>query len=169
MLPLRNGDDIVAIARAAGVKTGLLMLTARADIDDKITGLRRGADDYVTKPFDIGELSARVEAIVRRSGNSTSEQLRGHGIVLDRAARFVLAGNVEVVLTSTEFDLLELLMRHPGVALSRERILHAVWDNPTAVQLTAVDVYISYLRKKIAPHTHTAIETIRGYGYRWQP
>jgi len=168
MLPSRSGQEICAIARAASVKTGLLMLTARGDIDDKISALRIGADDYVTKPFDLGELTARLEAVARRTGNANTSELRAHTVVIDLKAHLVLVAHQPVALTSTEFVLLELLIRNRGHVLSREQILQSVWDAHESVQLTAVDVYISYLRRKLHPHADMYVETVRGLGYRWR-
>ena len=167
MLPHRSGPDICAIARAADVNAGLLLLTARGDIDDRITGLRRGADDYLTKPFDLGELLARVEAIARRTKGTIDHLITSHNVQLDIRSHSVLIANSTVQLTSTEFELLELLIRNQGHVLSREQILQAVWPDDTNVLNTAVDVYVSYLRRKLHPHAHQYIETVRGLGYRW--
>jgi DNA-binding response OmpR family regulator len=167
MLPSRSGQEICTIARAAATKTGMLMLTARGDIDDKISALRTGADDYLTKPFDLGELMARIEAVARRSGNANTSQLRAHNVIIDLKAHLVLAAHQPITLTNTEFVLLEFLIRNRGHVLSREQILQAVWDTHESVQLTAVDVYISYLRRKLHPHADMYVETIRGLGYRW--
>lgn len=167
MLPHRSGPDICAIARAADVNAGLLLLTARGDIDDRITGLRRGADDYLTKPFDLGELLARVEAIARRTKGTIDHLITSHNVQLDIRSHSVLIANSTVQLTSTEFELLELLIRNQGHVLSREQILQAVWHDDANVLNTAVDVYVSYLRRKLHPHAHQYIETVRGLGYRW--
>ncbi len=169
MLPDRDGPEICAIARAANVPTGLLMLTARGEVDDIVTGLRRGADDYLRKPFDFGELVARLEALARRNlGSYDSDTLVSHNVHINRREHRVLVANAPVALTSTEFDLLELLVRHSGQALSRDQILRAVWRDDDAVLSTAVDVYISYLRRKLHPHADHYIETVRGIGYRWK-
>ena len=167
MLPQRSGPDICAIARAADVNAGLLLLTARGDIDDRINGLRRGADDYLTKPFDLGELLARVEAIARRTKGTIDHIITSHNIQIDIRSHSVLIANSTVQLTSTEFELLELLIRNQGHVLSREQILQAVWHDDANVLNTAVDVYVSYLRRKLHPHAHQYIETVRGLGYRW--
>ena len=167
MLPHRSGPDICAIARAADVNAGLLLLTARGDIDDRITGLRRGADDYLTKPFDLGELLARVEAIARRTKGTIDHLITSHNVQLDILSHSVLIDNSTVQLNSTEFEVLELLIRNQGHVLSREQILQAVWPDDTNVLNTAVDVYVSYLRRKLHPHAHQYIETVRGLGYRW--
>jgi DNA-binding response OmpR family regulator len=167
MLPHRSGPDICAIARAADVNAGLLLLTARGDIDDRITGLRRGADDYLTKPFDLGELLARVEAIARRTHGVNDHRITSHNVQLDLRSHSVLVANTEVQLTSTEFALLELFIRNQGHVLSREQILQAVWPDDTNVLNTAVDVYVSYVRRKLHPHAQQYIETVRGLGYRW--
>jgi DNA-binding response OmpR family regulator len=167
MLPQRSGPDICAIARAADVNAGLLLLTARGDIDDRITGLRRGADDNLTKPFDLGELLARVEAIARRTKGTTNHLITSHNVQIDIRSHSVLIANSTVQLTSTEFELLELLIRNQGHVLSREQILQAVWHDDANVLNTAVDVYVSYLRRKLHPHAHQYIETVRGLGYRW--
>jgi DNA-binding response OmpR family regulator len=169
MLPDRDGPDICAIARAASIPTGLLMLTARSQVEDIVTGLRRGADDYLRKPFDVGELLARIEALARRHlGSYDHDTLRSHGVEINRRAHQVVVANEPIALTSTEFDLLELLIRHSGQALSRDQILRAVWRDESDVLATAVDVYISYLRRKLHPHADSCIETVRGIGYRWK-
>ena len=169
MLPDRDGPDICAMARAANIPTGLLMLTARSQVEDIVTGLRRGADDYLRKPFDFGELLARIEALARRHlGTYDHDILRSHCVEINRRAHQVVVANEPVALTSTEFDLLELLVRHGGQALSRDQILRAVWRDEADVLATAVDVYISYLRRKLHPHADHYIETVRGVGYRWK-
>ncbi|MFN5058301.1 MAG: response regulator transcription factor [Chloroflexota bacterium] len=168
MLPHRSGPDICAIARAANIHIGLLLLTARGDIDDRISGLRRGADDYLTKPFDMGELVARIDAIHRRVSGTSSHLLISHNVQMDPRAHTVTVANHEVLLTMTEFALLELFIRHAGQALTRDQILHTVWNDDDDVLNTAVDVYVSYLRRKLHPHAHHYIETVRGIGYRWQ-
>lgn len=167
MLPERSGLDICVVARIANIKTGLILLTARGDIDDRISGLRNGADDYVTKPFDFVELAARMQAVVRRIG-SHPEELSAHGVHIDLRHRSVTVAGDPVTVTETEFGLLELLIRNRGVALSRQQIHAVVWQDAAEVQLSAVDVYVSYLRKKLHPAGHTYIETVRGYGYRWR-
>jgi DNA-binding response OmpR family regulator len=169
MLPGRDGPSICRSARSARVPTAVLMLTARSQLEDRVIGLDSGADDYLTKPFAFEELLARVRALTRRlaPAGSNGEELRHGDLVLDLRAHTARRGDRALELTITEWNLLEFLMRHPTQTLSREQILDHVWSYDRDVQPTAVDVYISYLRRKLhAGGRGDPIVTVRGVGYR---
>jgi two-component system, OmpR family, response regulator len=169
MLPGRDGPAICRAIRSAHLPTAILMLTARGQLEDRVTGLDSGADDYLTKPFAFEELLARVRALSRRfivtSGDAW--ELRQGDLVLDLRAHVGRRGDHVLDLTNTEWNLLECLMRHPGQALTREQILDHVWSYESDVQPSMVDVYISYLRRKLnVPGCPDPIQTVRGIGYR---
>lgn len=169
MLPGNDGPTICRKVRAARLPTGMLMLTARGQIEDRVTGLESGADDYLTKPFAFDELIARIHALSRRmsSNGKDSWEIRHGNLVMDQKAHTLRRGEKSIDLTKKEWDLLEFFMRHPGQVLSRQEILDYVWSYETNVQPEMVDVYISYLRQKIRLDKHeNPIETVRGFGYR---
>lgn len=166
MLPDLDGFEVCARLRQAGWQVPVLMLTARDGVADRIRGLDAGADDYLCKPFSFGELCARVRALIRRAGvvrTQPIQQLRSGGIRLDPISRRVWSGAAEVYLSTKEFMLLELLMRHRGQALDRARILELIWGDREPVTSNVVDQYVRYLRNKVGQDT---IETVRGIGYR---
>ncbi len=169
MLPGRDGPAICRAIRAAHLATAILMLTARSQIEDRVAGLDAGADDYLVKPFAFEELLARVRALGRRfvvlSGDPW--ELRQGDLVLDLRAHTARRGGRSLDLTATEWKLLEYLMRHPGQTLTRQQILDHVWSLESDVQITLVDVYVSYLRRKLGqPGRRDPIQTVRGVGYR---
>jgi DNA-binding response OmpR family regulator len=169
MLPGKDGPTICRKVRTAHLPTGLLMLTARGQIEDRVTGLESGADDYLTKPFAFDELIARIHALSRRMANNTGDQweIRLGSLVMDTKAHIIRREEKAIDLTKKEWDLLEFFMRHPGQVLSRQEILDYVWSYETNVQPEMVDVYISYLRQKIRVDSkENPIETVRGFGYR---
>jgi DNA-binding response OmpR family regulator len=169
MLPGKDGPTICRKVRAARLPTGLLMLTARGQIEDRVTGLESGADDYLTKPFAFDELIARIHALSRRMASNTGDQweIRLGSLVMDIKAHTIRREEKVIDLTKKEWDLLEFFMRHPGQVLSRQEILDYVWSYETNVQPEMVDVYISYLRQKIRVDAkENPIETVRGFGYR---
>jgi len=172
MLPGRDGPAVCQAIRAARLSMGLLMLTARSQVEDRVAGLNSGADDYLTKPFSFEELIARLHALGRRvEGTAASAfELRVGTLVLDTRAHAARRGNRPLDLTKTEWNLLECFMRHPGQMLSRQFLLDYVWSYAAAVQASMVDVYVSYLRAKLrAPGTRDPIQTQRGIGYRLDP
>jgi DNA-binding response OmpR family regulator len=172
MLPGRDGPAVCRAIRAARLPMAILMLTARGQLEDRVVGLDSGADDYLVKPFAFEELLARLRALGRRFSQSASDawELRHGDLVLDLRARAARRGPQSLELTATEWDLLECLMRHPGQALSRQQILDYVWSYESNVQPTMVDVYVSYLRRKLTvPGRPDPIHTLRGVGYRFEP
>jgi len=169
MLPDQDGPTICRAVRAARRPIGLLMLTARGQVEDRVCGLDSGADDYLVKPFAFEELLARVRALSRRtlSEGGASHELRCGDLVMDLRSHTVRYGMQSLELTATEWNLLECLLRHPGQVLSRQQILDYVWSFEREVQPNMVDVYISYLRRKLEqPGRSNPITTVRGVGYR---
>lgn len=169
MLPGRDGPSVCRAIRAAHLTTATLLLTARGQIEDRVAGLDSGADDYMVKPFAFEELLARVRALSRRFSVAGSDawELRQGDLVLDRRSHSARRGDHPLELTATEWNLLECLMRHPGQTLTREQILDYVWSYETGVQPSLVDVYVSYVRRKLKrPGRPDPIHTVRGIGYR---
>jgi DNA-binding response OmpR family regulator len=163
-LPGMDGVEVCRTMRAANDWTPVLFVTARDDEVDRVLGLEMGADDYVTKPFSPRELAARVRTVLRRGAQSSATALHVVGAVrLDADRRRVWADDQEISLTSTEFDLLAHLMRHPGRVYEREQLLSGVWGYAAAAGTRTVDVHIAQLRAKLGPHS--PIRTVRGVGY----
>jgi two-component system OmpR family response regulator len=167
MLPGLNGFDTCARLRRDDVWTPVVMLTARDAVEDRIAGLDSGADDYLTKPFSIAELRARLRAVVRRGGSERPAILEVGDLRLDPATRQLWRGATEITLSNKEFTLLEILMRRPGEVLSHYRLLELGWDMAYENRSNVVAVHIRRLREKIdAPFGRRSIETVRGSGYR---
>jgi two-component system, OmpR family, response regulator len=167
MLPGLDGFAVCRRMRAAGVWSPVLMLTARDDVDDRVTGLDAGADDYLSKPFAFNELLARLRALTRRAPHERPAVLEVGDLRLDPASHRMWRGATEVELSAKEFALLELFMRRPGSVLSRDQLLAAAWDMAFELRSNIVDVYIRYLREKIdRPFGRASLETVRGVGYR---
>ncbi|HET8657230.1 MAG TPA: response regulator transcription factor [Longimicrobiaceae bacterium] len=164
MLPGRSGTELVRDLRAKGSRLPILLLTARDRTEDKIEGLDAGADDYLTKPFDFAELTARLRALLRRSGGAPTPTLRAGEVELDPATREVRHAGEAVQLTPKEFALLEFLMRNPNRPLSRAMIMEHVWGIRFDPGTNVVDVFINALRNKLDPE-HQLIQTVRGVGY----
>lgn len=165
LLPAFSGFEICQRLREQEVTTPILMLTCRDRNEDVVRGLRLGADDYMTKPFSTAELAARVEALIRRSqGFGRPRTLRHGQLALDPRARRVTIDQRPVALTAREFDLLAFFLRHPDRAVTRETLLAEVWSEEEDHTLNVVDVYVSYLRRKLGP-SGAEIRTVRGYGY----
>ena len=165
MLGSVDGLAICRELRGVGVETPILMITARDRLEDKVAGLDAGADDYLVKPFQVAELLARVRALGRRSRGGTS-QISVGDLVLDPARREVSRGDRPVSLSATEYALLDYLMRNAGRTLTRSMILQHVWQYDFAGNDKVLDVYVSYLRRKIDANGPSLIETVRGVGYR---
>jgi two-component system OmpR family response regulator len=167
MLPGLDGFEVLRRLRKASVWTPVLMLTARDAVGDRVGGLDAGADDYLTKPFSIEELLARLRAIVRRGPVERPAVLAVGDLRLDPAAHRAWRGETELTLSAREFALLELFMRRPGETLSRLQILNGGWDMAFESRSNIVDVYMRYLREKIdRPFGRASLETVRGVGYR---
>ena len=164
-LPGMDGFHVLSEIRNRGQRLPVIFLTARDELDDKLTGLEGGADDYMTKPFRFEELLARVRVRLREDGSREQSKLEAGGIILDTRTRQASVGGERVTLTAREFTLLETLMRHPGQMLSREQLLSHVWGYDFDPGSNVVDVYVGYLRKKFGA---SSIVTARGLGYRFQ-
>jgi len=167
MLPGADGMEICRSLRTAGVWSPVLMLTARDAVDDRITGLDAGADDYLLKPFSFGELFARLRALVRRAPHERPTVVRVGDLRLDPASRRAWRGDAELRLSTKSFALLEAFMRRPGEVLSRLHLLEHAWDFAYDARSNVVDVHVRRLRQKIdEPFGRRSLETVRGAGYR---
>ncbi len=166
MLPGMDGVALCRRLRSCGNRVPILFLTARDSVEDRVSGLDAGADDYLTKPFSLEELSARIRALLRRPRTPTSVVLRAGEVALDPGSREVTAGGHPVSLTAKEFGLLELLLRHPGQVLSREQIARHVWSGDFEADSNVLEVHVRNIRRKLAEAGHDeVIETVRGAGY----
>jgi DNA-binding response OmpR family regulator len=167
MLPGADGFEVCRRLRQANRWAPVLLLTARTDVRDRITGLDSGADDYLAKPFSFSELAARLRALIRRGSPRRPTVLTAGTLRLDPAARLAWREDTVLELSAKEFALLELFLRHPGEVLSRARILEHVWDFAYEGVSNVVDQYVAYLRRKIdRPFGIEQLETVRGAGYR---
>lgn len=166
LLPERDGLAVCRAVREAGQQVPILMLTARDAVADRIAGLDTGADDYLTKPFALGELLARVRALLRRGAPGKTLEMTVADLVLDPVTRLVRRGAKPLILSAKEYALLAYLMRHAGQTVSRSRIMEHVWDFDFDSGTNVVDVYIYYLRRKIDRRNAVKlIHTVRGVGY----
>jgi len=169
-LPDGDGRALCAQMRAEGDGTAVLMLTARDGLGEKVEGLDAGADDYLTKPFDYPELTARIRALLRRPANSQSPVLTHGALEMDPASRRVSRSSITIPLTAREFSLLEVLLREPEATHARTDLLEHVWDSNYDGLSNVVDVHIANLRRKLElPGMADPIETVRGVGYRLTP
>jgi two-component system OmpR family response regulator len=167
VLPGRSGIEVCRSLRDNGVWTPILMLTARDGVEDRVSGLDSGADDYLCKPFAFAELLARLRALTRRGPAERPAVLTVGSLRLDPATRGVWRGDVEIGLSAKEFALLETFMRRPGDVLTRLDLLEHAWDFAYESRSNVVDVYVRYLRAKLdRPFGVQSIETVRGVGYR---
>jgi two-component system response regulator ResD len=173
MLPGLGGLEVLRRLRESDPHTPVILLTAKGEQNDKLVGLRSGADDYVVKPFSPGELVARVDAVLRRvmPPGDESEPLRFDGLEIDARARRVTVGGEERTLSVREFDLLEFLASHPGQVFSREQLMDRVWEPAFEGDPGTVTVHVRRLRTKIEPDSERPrfIQTVWGVGYRFQP
>lgn len=168
MLPHLSGVELCHLMRQSILfkKTPIIMLTARSDEADKVKGLMEGADDYMTKPFSMPELLARIQALLRRTMETDKKALlQVNDLKLDLAKKQVFKGSTEIHLGPTEFRLLTLLMEQPGRVFSREELLKSIWGNNVFVELRTVDAHIRRLRKNLQDKDNTFIRTVRSAGY----
>lgn len=168
MLPRKNGFDVAREARKKGIKTPIIMLTAKSELDDKVTGLDCGADDYLTKPFMTKELLARLRAMLRRNGYTADGTLSYGDISLETntATLSCTANGQSVRLSEKEFKLLEYLISNGGQILTREQLVLKIWGYDNAAEYNNVEVYLSFTRKKLAfVGAKTEIKAVRGIGY----
>jgi two-component system, OmpR family, response regulator len=162
LMPARNGFSVLATLRAQRRLTPVLILTARDSVDDRVRGLNAGADDYLTKPFALSELLARVRALIRRSSPDPVTELAAGPLVLDTAARIVRRDDVTIELTAREYAILELLTRRKGTVVTRSAIYEHVYDEHEDTLSNVIDVFIATLRRKVGADV---IRTRRGHGY----
>jgi two-component system response regulator MprA len=166
LMPGVDGLEVCRRVRGTGSRLPVLMLTARTEVEDRVAGLDAGADDYVTKPFALEELLARVRALLRRTTDENGEVLRFADLELDPGTREVRRGDRQIELTRTEFSLLELFLRNPRQVLTRSVIFERVWGYDFGFGSNSLDVYIGYLRRKTeAAGEPRLIQTVRGVGY----
>jgi DNA-binding response OmpR family regulator len=166
-LPGRDGMEILAAVRRAHPEIPVIVMTARGELEDRLAGLERGAVDYMVKPFAVAELAARIRAQLRARSETSERTLTGGDIEVDLVSRRVTRLGMEVQLSKTEFELLVFLLRHYGEVVAREQILSNVWRYEHDPATNVVDVYIGYLRRKLALPEHPApIATVRAVGYR---
>lgn len=167
MLPGMTGIDICTQLRTNQIHTPILMLTAKGQLQDKLTGLDSGADDYLIKPFAMEELFSRIRALLRRSSNSTQPILTAGPLSLNPQTFTVHRDKSPITLSTKEFALLEYLMRHPNQTLTKQQLVDHVWDYDSDILPNTVEVHIKNLRDKIdKPFNHPLIKTIRGFGYQ---
>lgn len=172
MLPGRDGFEVAKTLRQQGIKTPILMLTARSQVVDRVVGLKLGADDYLTKPFEMIELLARLEALLRRApstGGISLERYQFGDVTVDVRKAEVTRGGSIIELSAKEFHLLRYFIEHRGATLSREELLHQVWGYQNTPSTRTVDVHVAWLRQKLEPNTRIPqfILTVHGLGYKF--
>lgn len=166
MLPKIKGLDVLAHLRTRNINTPIILLTAKDSVEDKVTGLNQGADDYLTKPFAFSELLARIRSLLRRGQSETKTVLQVGDLTLDLVSHKVKRGGEEIELTGKEYSLLEYFMRNAGKVLTRTMIAEHVWDYNFDTFTNVIDVYVNHLRKKIdKQYDHKLLHTLRGVGY----
>ena len=166
MMPYVDGIEACRRIRASGNSIPILMLTAKVAVGDRVEGLDAGADDYVAKPFALDELLARIRVLLRRSSGDVSQIMRFADMVIDPGARTVIRGDDPILLTKTEFDLLVLLAKAPGIVLDRDTIYEEIWGIDFLTSSNSLDVYVGYLRRKTEDGGKPRlIHTVRGVGY----
>lgn len=166
MMPKRNGLEVLSELRKQGVDTPVIILTAKSEVEDKITGLDTGADDYLTKPFSMGELLARIRALTRRKSEFMPNLLTTGNLSLNRETFELSVGDNSIRLGNKEFQMIELLMNSPGRLISTEQFMERIWGYETEAEINVVWVYISYLRKKLSGlGANVEIKAVRGVGY----
>ncbi len=170
MMPELDGMSVLRRLRAENITTPILILTAKGELDDKIEGLDAGADDYLSKPFQMGELLARIRAMTRRKSEFAPGVLSFENITLDRAAYKLVCGDAELRLGNKEFQMMEMLLSNPGRLISTEEFMERIWGNDSEAEINVVWVYISYLRKKLTSiGAAVEIKAARGVGYTLSP
>src|SRR5436190_9538188 len=165
VLPTLSGEEVLTRLRDGGSSIPVIVLTAKDAISDRVANLDAGADDYVTKPFSLAELLARIRARLRAADQNVSTTISRAGVTLDVHTRHVLIEGRSVELTSREFALLETMMQHPGQVLAQPQLIDQVWGYDHDTRSNVVEVYVGYLRKKLRPDV---VETVRGAGYRFR-
>lgn len=166
MMPQKNGIEVLRELRKNGVATPVLILTAKGEVDDKILGLDAGADDYLTKPFAMGELLARIRALTRRKADFTPNLITIGNLTLNRESFELSCGEESMRLGNKEYQMLEMLMSNPGRLISTEQFMERIWGYETEAEINVVWVYISYLRKKLTTlKANLEIKAVRGVGY----
>ena len=166
MMPGKSGIEVLSLMRKNHIATPVLMLTAKAEIEDKVAGLEAGADDYLPKPFSTRELIARIKALGRRSENYSDSLQRAGNLILDGNRYEMRVGDVGVSLTNKEYQLMELFILHPGYVFSSEHLMDKIWGYETESDIDVVWTHIGYIRKKLRSlHANVEIKTIRGAGY----
>jgi DNA-binding response OmpR family regulator len=166
MLPGRDGLQVLADLRQGGHTTPVLILTARDTVEDRVTGLDGGADDYLVKPFAFAELLARLRVLLRRGRGERETVLKADDLEMDLLQRRVVRGEVELSLTQREFELLEYLLRHKNATVTRDMLGRDVWKEPGHALTNVIDVYVNFLRRKLEkPGKRPLIHTVRGVGY----
>ena len=169
-MPDLDGVSVVRRLRAAGIDVPVCILSARDEVDDRVAGLQAGADDYLVKPFAIAELTARLQALLRRRGTPGTGPLVVGDVVVDERRHVATRAGRELALTRREFDLLAVFARHPGQVLSREQLLRLVWGYASDVETNVVDVFVGYLRRKLeAGGEPRTLHTVRGVGWALRP
>lgn len=166
MMPKKNGLEVLRELRSQGISTPVLILTAKSEVEDRIIGLDTGADDYLTKPFNMGELLARVRALTRRKSEFSPNVMSFGNITLNRENFELTCQDEAVRLGNKEFQMLEMLISNPGRLISTEQFMERIWGYDTDAEINVVWVYISYLRKKLASlGSNVEIKAVRGVGY----
>lgn len=168
MLPGIDGIEVCRRLRAQG-DIGIIMLTARGELEDRVSGLDSGADDYLVKPFTFRELMARARAVLRRRGFNLQRALRVDDLVMDRQSRRVTRGGRVIDLTPREFDIVELFLTHPRQVFTREVILNRVWGYDYLGDTNVIDVHIRHIREKLGDEDRSLIRSVRGVGYGLEP
>ena len=168
MLPKKNGFDILKYLRQEKIRTPIIMLTAKAEIDDKLNGLEHGADDYITKPFAMRELMARVKAVLKRSNNMENTDLLEYGdLVLDLKNAKLKCKDNEIQVSGKEFEILEYMLLNKNQIASRENILEKIWGYESEAEYNNVEVYITFIRRKLKLiDSKVNIKAVRGIGYK---
>ncbi len=170
MMPGLDGVSVVRRLRGDGIDVPVCMLSARDEVEDRVAGLQAGADDYLVKPFAIAELTARLEALLRRGGGEGAGPHMAGDVVVDPRRHVATRAGRELGLTRREFDLLDVFVRHPGQVLSREQLLRLVWGYASDVETNVVDVFVGYVRRKLeAGGEPRTLHTVRGVGWALRP